>query len=128
MLWILGSVLSLLATTETRKFAVRDETRNKLNFNTACYVTSWKKFFLSFKAWLFWLLSIVIKHRIVENNLVLAAGPGRIKIEIIKFKFRNFDNKQPALVTKFSLTLFVFLLRPFQFLAIPSHFRVSWGS
>ena len=128
MFWILGSVLSQRATVETRKFAVRDETRNKLNFKTACCVTSWKKFFLSFKAWLFWLLSIVIKHRIVENNLVLAAGPGRIKIEIIKFKFRNFDNKQPALVTKFSLTLFVFLLRPFQFLAIPSHFRVSWGS
>ena len=115
MFWILGSVLSQRATVETRKFAVRDETRNKLNF-------------VSFKAWPFWLLSTHSKHRIVENNLVLAAGPGRIKIEIIKFKFRNFDHKQPALVTKFSRTLFVFLLRPFQFLAIPSHFRVSWGS
>ena len=67
--WILGSVLSLRATVETRKFAVRDETRNKLNFNTTCCVTSWKKFFVSFKVWPFWLLSIVIKHRIVENNL-----------------------------------------------------------
>lgn len=61
-----------------------------------------------------------MKHRIAENNFLLAAGPGRITIEIIKFKFRNFDNKQPALVTKFSLTLFVFLLRPFQFLALIS--------
>ena len=49
MFWILESVLSLLATIETRKFAVRDETRNKLNFNTACCVTSWKKFFVGFK-------------------------------------------------------------------------------